>query len=182
VPERSQVLARNLASLPEERGRKNRRARTFKSDRTLQMLVADLVAARTAAGMTQEEVAVRMWTTKSVVSRLESGMCTRPTLTTIGRLSTIMPALQARHRNSCQRPQPCYRAKRRSRRVDRSSMVRSSRADLLDLFLHCPLCHALLLGAIFNFVGLHRRHPSQNRDRLASFCRRAWLHFEWSTA
>jgi len=66
VPERSQVLARNLASLPEERGRKNRRARTFKSDRTLQMLVADLVAARTAAGMTQEEVAVRMWTTKSV--------------------------------------------------------------------------------------------------------------------
>ena len=68
MPERSQVLARNLASLPEERGRKNRRARTFKSDRTLQMLVADLVAARTAAGMTQEEVAVRMWTTKSVVT------------------------------------------------------------------------------------------------------------------
>jgi transcriptional regulator with XRE-family HTH domain len=33
--------------------------------------------------MTQEEVAVRMWTTKSVVSRLESGVCTRPTLTTI---------------------------------------------------------------------------------------------------
>jgi len=44
------------------------------------MLVGDLVAARTAAGMTQEEVAVRMWTTKSVVSRLESGVCTRPTL------------------------------------------------------------------------------------------------------
>jgi transcriptional regulator with XRE-family HTH domain len=47
------------------------------------MLVADLVAARTGAGMTQEGVAVRMWTTKSAVSRLESGVCTRPTLTTI---------------------------------------------------------------------------------------------------
>ena len=33
--------------------------------------------------MTQEEVAVRMGTTKSVVSRLESGVCTRPTLSTI---------------------------------------------------------------------------------------------------
>lgn len=92
MPERSQVLARNLASLPEERGRKNRRARTFKSDRTLQMLVAALVAARTAAGMTQEEIAVRMWTTKSVVSRLESGMCTRPTLTTIEKYAVAVGA------------------------------------------------------------------------------------------
>jgi transcriptional regulator with XRE-family HTH domain len=47
--------------------------------------VADLVAARTAAGMTQEEVAARMWTTKSAVSRLESGVRTRPTLRTIER-------------------------------------------------------------------------------------------------
>jgi ribosome-binding protein aMBF1 (putative translation factor) len=70
----------------------NRRARTFKSDRTLQMLVADLVAARTAAGMTQEEVAVRMWTTKSVVSRLESGVCTRPTLTTIEKYAVAVGA------------------------------------------------------------------------------------------
>ena len=57
------------------------------------MLVADLVAARTAAGMTQEEVAVRMWTTKSVVSRLESGMCTRPTLTTIEKYAVAVGAL-----------------------------------------------------------------------------------------
>jgi len=92
VQERSRVLARNLASLPEG-GRKNRRARTFKTDRTLQMLVADLVAARTAAGMTQEEVAVRMWTTKSVVSRLESGVCTRPTLTTIEKYAVAAGAL-----------------------------------------------------------------------------------------
>ena len=57
------------------------------------MLVADLVAARTAAGMTQEEVAVRMWTTKSVVSRLESGGCTRPTLTTIEKYAVAVGAL-----------------------------------------------------------------------------------------
>jgi hypothetical protein len=30
-------------------------------DRTLQVLVSDLSAARTAAGMTQEQVAARMW-------------------------------------------------------------------------------------------------------------------------
>jgi ribosome-binding protein aMBF1 (putative translation factor) len=79
--ERSQVLTRNLASVTGER--KKRRAQALKTDRTLQRLVADLVAARTAAGMTQEAVAARMWTTKSVVSRLESGVCTRPTLSTI---------------------------------------------------------------------------------------------------
>ena len=41
---------------------------TLNTDRTLQQLVADLVAARRAAAMPQEEVAARMWTTKSVVS------------------------------------------------------------------------------------------------------------------
>jgi hypothetical protein len=40
--ERSQVLARNLASVTGER--KKRRARTLKTDRTLQQLVADLAA------------------------------------------------------------------------------------------------------------------------------------------
>jgi hypothetical protein len=45
--ERSQVLARILASVTAER--KKRRARTLKTDRTLQQLVADLVAARRAA-------------------------------------------------------------------------------------------------------------------------------------
>ena len=62
--ERYQVLARILAAVTAER--KKRRARTLKTDRTLQQLVADLVAARRAAAMTQEEVAARMWTTKSV--------------------------------------------------------------------------------------------------------------------
>ena len=88
--ERSQVLVRNLASMTGER--KKIRARALKTDRTLQVLVADLVAARTAAGMTQEEVAARMWTTKSVVSRLESGVCTRPTLTTIEKYAVAVGA------------------------------------------------------------------------------------------
>ena len=89
--ERSQVLARILASVTAERNK--RRARTLKTDRTLQQLVADLVAARRAAAMTQEEVAARMWTTKSVVSRLESGVCTRPTLSTIEKYAAAVGAL-----------------------------------------------------------------------------------------
>ncbi len=88
--EPSQVLARNLASLTQ--GRKKRHTRTLTTDRTLQALAADLVAARIAAGMTQEEVAARMWTTRSVVSRLESGMRTRPTLTTIERYAVAVGA------------------------------------------------------------------------------------------
>ena len=89
--ERAQVLAGNLASVTGER--KKSRARALKTDRTLQLLVADLVAARTAAGVTQEAVAARMWTTKSVVSRLESGACTRPTLSTIERYAVAVGAL-----------------------------------------------------------------------------------------
>ncbi len=88
--EPSQVLARNLASLPQ--GRKKRHTRALTTDRTLQALAADLVAARVAAGMTQEEVAARMWTTRSVVSRLESGVRTRPTLTTIERYAVAVGA------------------------------------------------------------------------------------------
>ena len=92
--QRSPVLARNLDFLTTQDDRKNTRGRRpLKADRTLQVLVADLVAARAAAGMTQEEVAVRMWTTKSVVSRLESGVCTRPTLSTIEKYAAAVGAL-----------------------------------------------------------------------------------------
>jgi len=92
--DRAPVLARNLDFLTTQDDRKNtRRRRPLKADRTLQVLVADLVAARAAAGMTQEEVAVRMWTTKSVVSRLESGVCTRPTLSTIEKYAVAVGAL-----------------------------------------------------------------------------------------
>jgi ribosome-binding protein aMBF1 (putative translation factor) len=92
--DRAPVLARNLDFLTTQDDRKNtHRRRPLKADRTLQVLVADLVAARAAAGMTQEEVAVRMWTTKSVVSRLESGVCTRPTLSTIEKYAVAVGAL-----------------------------------------------------------------------------------------
>ena len=92
--QRSPVLARNLDLLTTQNDPKNTRGRRpLKADRTLQVLVADLVAARAAAGMTQEEVAVRMWTTKSAVSRLESGVCTRPTLSTIEKYAVAVGAL-----------------------------------------------------------------------------------------
>ena len=90
MDEPSRTLARNLAALTE--ARKKRPTRALTTDRTLQALVADLVAARVAAGMTQEEVAARMWTTKSVVSRLESGVRTRPTLTTLERYAVAVGA------------------------------------------------------------------------------------------
>ena len=90
--DRSQVLAKNLAFLTKGK-RAKRRSLALEADRTLQALVADLVAARTAAGMTQEEVAARMWTTKSVVSRLESGVRTRPTLSTIEKYALAVGAL-----------------------------------------------------------------------------------------
>src|SRR5262249_28266435 len=90
VYERAQRLAENLALLTSKRD--DIRTRRFKADRPLQLLVADLVAARTAAGMTQEEVAARMWTTKSAVSRLESGFRTRPTLRTIQKYALAVGA------------------------------------------------------------------------------------------
>ena len=81
--ERSQGLAESIALLTSSRAA--RHSPSLVRDRTLKLLVADLIAARTAACMTQDEVAARMSTTKSVVCRLESGVRTRPTLRTIER-------------------------------------------------------------------------------------------------
>ncbi len=92
MPEPNNILASNLACLTKGK-RGHRRARALAADRTLQVLVADLVSARMAACMTQEEVAARMWTTKSVVSRLESGVRTRPTLSSIERYALAVGAL-----------------------------------------------------------------------------------------
>lgn len=47
--------------------------------------MADLVVARTAAAMTQQEGAVRMRTTKRTVLRREGDRLVRPTLNTIER-------------------------------------------------------------------------------------------------
>ena len=82
MSERADAIARTLAVLSHAR-RSRKRARALVKDCTLQTLVVDRLQARTAAGMTQPEVAMRMWTTKSAVSRLESGCYARPTLDTI---------------------------------------------------------------------------------------------------
>jgi hypothetical protein len=88
----SAVPARTLANLTRDGRNRRRPSRALACDLTLQTLVADLVAARTAAGMTQQEVATRMWTTKSAVSRLESGLFARPTLNTIERYALAVSA------------------------------------------------------------------------------------------
>jgi predicted transcriptional regulator len=81
----SSLLARILMDLDRARRNRRRPSRALARDLTLQTLVADLVAARTGAGMTQQEVATRMSTSKSTISRLESGRFARPTLNTIER-------------------------------------------------------------------------------------------------
>jgi ribosome-binding protein aMBF1 (putative translation factor) len=91
--EQDRALARNIEHLISKGGREARRGRALAADRTLQVLVADLVAARAAAGMTQQDVADRMPSTKSVVSRLESGVHTRPTLTTIEKYARAVGAI-----------------------------------------------------------------------------------------
>jgi len=88
--DKSYVLARNLALIRSVARRNYSPA--LARDRTLQMLIADLVAARTAAGMTQHDVALRMSTTRSVVCRLESGARTRPSLRTIQRYAFAVGA------------------------------------------------------------------------------------------
>jgi predicted transcriptional regulator len=88
--ERYHRLAINIATV--ESALRRQYSRSLARDRTLQRLIADLVAARTAAGMTQEDVAARMSTTKSVVSRLESGRRTRPTLKTIQKYALAVGA------------------------------------------------------------------------------------------
>jgi predicted transcriptional regulator len=81
MPASTRALEKALATLDRAR----RRPRNVACDRTLQKLVAELLAARQRAGMTQIEVAERMWTTPSVISRLEAGRHARPTLSTIER-------------------------------------------------------------------------------------------------
>jgi ribosome-binding protein aMBF1 (putative translation factor) len=91
VHDRAYQLAATLAALSEPE-RRRRRVQALVRDRTLQALVADLVAARTDAGMSQADVAARMFTTTSAVSRLESGRFTRPTLTTIEKYARAVGA------------------------------------------------------------------------------------------
>ena len=91
MSETSLSLARALAELAQAR-RRGKRRRALLADRTLQLLVQDLVGRGTAAGMTQRDVALRMPTTKSAVCRLESGRYGRLTLRTIERYAFAVGA------------------------------------------------------------------------------------------
>ena len=91
MSERADAIAGTLAVLSRAR-RSRQRARALGKDRTVQTLVADRLKARTAAGMTQHEVAIRMWTTKSAVSRLEGGCYARPNLDTIEKYAVAVGA------------------------------------------------------------------------------------------
>ncbi len=63
--------------------REERDWRRRKSDPLLDSLTRRLIDARHRAGLTQQDVADRMRTTRSAISRLESGLDHRPGLTTL---------------------------------------------------------------------------------------------------
>lgn len=63
--------------------REDRNWRWRRSDPLLDALTWQLIAARRRSGLTQQQVAERMGTTRSAISRLESGLDHRPSLTTI---------------------------------------------------------------------------------------------------
>jgi transcriptional regulator with XRE-family HTH domain len=82
------------------------RARRLWSDRTLRVLTRELLVARLHAGLTQEQVANKLGTRKSAISRLENGL-TRPTLTTIENYAQVVGCtieLRLLPRRSCGRP------------------------------------------------------------------------------
>jgi len=88
---RTDALKRDLDTITQAQPQK-RRQRALAKDRILQVLIADLVAARAAVGMSQREVAELMWTTTSVISRLESGRGAPPTLNTIEKYALAVGA------------------------------------------------------------------------------------------
>lgn len=90
MDQRSHILTRNIALMTH--GRTTTYCQALARDRTLQRLIADLITARAAAGLSQEQVALGMLTTKSAVSRLESGVRTRPSLRTIQRYAFAVGA------------------------------------------------------------------------------------------
>jgi len=91
MSEPSAPPSRRLA-MPSHARHHRREQRALLRDRILRVLVADLVAARTSAGMTQHEGAMRMWTTRSAVSRLQSGRYARPTLDTVEKYALAVGA------------------------------------------------------------------------------------------
>ena len=85
------TTARRLAMRPHARHHRSEQ-RALLRNRVLRVVVADLVAARTAVGMTQHVEAARMWTTNSAASHLESGRYARPTLDTVEKYALAVGA------------------------------------------------------------------------------------------
>ena len=67
-----------------------RRERRSAADPSLRRLIVQLVGARHRAGMTQEQIAWKLGTKKSAISRLESGFVHRPNLTTIENYALVV--------------------------------------------------------------------------------------------
>lgn len=67
-----------------------RRERRFAADPSLRRLIVQLVGARHRAGMTQEQIAWKLGTKKSAISRLENGFVHRPNLTTIENYALVV--------------------------------------------------------------------------------------------
>ena len=59
-------------------------------DRLLHRLIGQLIASRVRSGLTQEQVAQKLRTTKSAISRLESGRLHGPHLTTIENYALVV--------------------------------------------------------------------------------------------
>jgi len=70
--------------------RAERRERRSAADPSLRRLIAQLVDARHRVAMTQEQIAWKLGTKKSAISRLESGFLHRPNLTTIENYALVV--------------------------------------------------------------------------------------------
>lgn len=66
------------------------RTRRQRLDRTLYRLLQQMRCARIRAGWSQQDIAKELRTTRSAISRLESGLSSRPTLTTIENYALVL--------------------------------------------------------------------------------------------
>ena len=85
---RRRTLRANLDVIATSRPARKRWPR--RPDTTLRHLMAELVLARHRAGLRQRQVAERLRTTASAISRLERGWRSRPTLSTLEHYAMVV--------------------------------------------------------------------------------------------
>lgn len=92
--QREELLHARLAIIEQREPRRalspEERARRQRSDRALFELLQQLKCARMLAGYSQADLAKQLRTTASAISRLESGLYSRPTLTTIENYAQVL--------------------------------------------------------------------------------------------